>query len=215
MVVLATLTVSTAASAFWSPNDWGGNNNRWGNNNPWSGGGMPWGGNNRGWGGNNNWMPWGGNNNWMPWGGNNNRWGRSSSTPWGGNNNWMPWGGNTNRWNRGRRSSSTPWSSGPWGNMSGPWDQGPWNSDWNRGRSDDWWGSGPKAWMDPEDPKGSMGRIWDDMLAAPNEFGEMPGGWNAPSISVPNPVEVGDEFESSSRKAPKEAAEQADNFRFN
>lgn len=111
--------------------------------------------------------------------------------------------------------SGSPWDSGPWGNMSGPWDSGPWNNDWNRGRNNDWWGSGPGGWMDPEDPKGSMGRIWDDMLAAPNEVGEMPGGWTAPSVSVPNPVEVGDEFEGSARKAPKEAAEQADNFRFN
>ena len=162
----------------------------------WSPGG--WGGNNGGWGGNS--MPWGGGNN-GGWGGNNMPWGGGNSMPWGGGNN-----------------GGSPWNSGPWGNMSGPWDNGPWNNNWNGGpgnNNSQPWGSGPGAWMDPADPKGSMGRIWDDMLSAPNEMGEMPGGWTAPSISVPNPVEVGDEFEGSARKAPKEASEQMNNFRFN
>lgn len=115
-------------------------------------------------------------------------------------------------------SGSTPWSSTPFGNISGPWDSGPWNPDWmdNRGWNrndvfDDW----PGSWFDPEDPRGSMSKMWDDVLEAPNEMGEMPGGWTAPSISVPNPVDVGDEFEGTSRKSPKEAADQLNNFRFN
>ena len=120
---------------------------------------------------------------------------------------------------RKRRSKNNwmPWDSGPFGDLSGPWDSGPWNPDWLDGRwsGDDIFGAGPDGWMDPEDPKGSMSRFWDDMLTAPYEFGEMPGGWTAPSISVPNPVEVGDEFEGSSRLAPKEAAEQMDNFEMN
>ncbi len=69
--------------------------------------------------------------------------------------------------------------------------------------------------MDPEDPRGGMSKMWDDLLEAPGEMGEMPGGWTAPTIKVPNPVDVGDEFEATSRKAPKEAADQMNNFRFN
>ena len=117
-----------------------------------------------------------------------------------------------------RKNNWMPFDGGPWGDWSGPWDSGPWNPDWDQGtwgRDNDFWGSGPDGWTDPEDPKGSMSRFWDDMLKAPYEFGEMPGGWTAPSISVPNPVEVGDEFEGSSRLAPKEAAEQMNNFRYN
>ena len=196
MSVAALITLSAASatvSAAWAP---------------WDNGGY----------GGNNWAPWsGGNNNWGPWGGNNRSWG-GNNTPWGGNNNFMPWGGNNRSWNRGRgRNNWMPWDNGPFGDISGPWDSGPWNPDWSRGRwaGDDVFGSGPDGWTDPEDPKGSMSRFWDDMLKAPNEFGEMPGGWTAPSISVPNPVEVGDEFEGSSRKAPKEAAEQMNNFRYN
>ena len=43
---------------------------------------------------------------------------------------------------------------------------------------------------------------WDDMLNAPSDMGEMPGGFNAPSVSVPNPIDVGDEFEGAARDAP-------------
>ena len=43
---------------------------------------------------------------------------------------------------------------------------------------------------------------WDDMLNAPSDMGEMPGGFTAPSVSVPNPVEVGDEFDDAARDAP-------------
>lgn len=53
--------------------------------------------------------------------------------------------------------------------------------------------------MNPSDPKGSMVRGWEDALKAPNRMGPMPGGWKAPSISVPNPIDVGDEFERASR----------------
>lgn len=120
---------------------------------------------------------------------------------------WGNWGGN-----------STPWNNTPFGNFSGPWDSGPWNPDWFDNRSkkkgdmfDDW----PGSWMDPEDPRGSMSKMWDDLLEAPNDLGEMPGGWTAPSIKVPNPVDVGDEFEGSSRDAPREAADQMNNWQFN
>ena len=45
-----------------------------------------------------------------------------------------------------------------------------------------------------KDPEDGFSYMWDDMINAPSEMGEMPGGWNAPSISVPNPVDVGSEF---------------------
>ncbi len=110
------------------------------------------------------------------------------------------------------------WNNTPFGAFSGPWDSGPWNPGWmdNRGwKRNNFFDGGPGGWMDPEDPRGSMSKMWDDLLNAPNEIGEMPGGWTAPSVKVPNPVDVGDEFEATSRKAPKEAADQMNNFRFN
>ena len=241
-LMFTAITLSAGAHAFWSPWDSGGwgNNSGWGGNNwtPWGGGNnwSPWGGGNNWspWGGNNrryygsrryggnNYTPWGGSNNYAPWGGSNRRYygsrrsGGNNFMPWGGGNNWTPWGGSNRRY--GRRDS-TPWNNTPWGRMSGPWDSGPWNDDWRRSTR---WGKGnntpwgdPSDWFDPEDPRGGMSAWFDDMLDGPHEFGEMPGGWTAPSISVPNPVEVGDEFEGTSRLAPKEAAEQMNNFEMN
>ncbi len=59
--------------------------------------------------------------------------------------------------------------------------------------------SGPSKWFDSGDPKDMFEDMWDDGMNAPSEMGEMPGGWRAPTISVPNPVEVGDELERGSR----------------
>ena len=56
-----------------------------------------------------------------------------------------------------------------------------------------------------------MTRNWDDMLDGPSRMGEMPGGWRAPSVSVPNPIDVGDEFGDAARDAP----DQMDNFNWN
>ena len=50
--------------------------------------------------------------------------------------------------------------------------------------------------------KDSFADSWDDMLNAPSDMGELPGGFNAPSVSVPNPVDVGDEFDSAARDVP-------------
>ncbi len=87
---------------------------------------------------------------------------------------------------------------GPWGG-SGPWGGGP--GSWFGGRGGPW-GGGPGAWMNPGNPKRSLSNAWDDMLNAPSRMGEMPGGWRAPSISVPNPVDVGDEFGRAARDLP-------------
>lgn len=48
-------------------------------------------------------------------------------------------------------------------------------------------------------------------MNAPSRMGEMPGGWTAPSVSVPNPIDVGDEFSDAAKDAP----DQMDNFNWN
>ena len=59
--------------------------------------------------------------------------------------------------------------------------------------------------------KNNFSNNWDDMLNAPSRMGTMPGGWNAPSVSVPNPVDVGDEFGDAARDMP----DQMNNFQYN
>lgn len=121
-----------------------------------------------------------------------------------------PWGGSgpnfSGPWDGGRGGNSMPWNSGRDGNgpsFSGPWDGGsgwrskPWDSG-RGGRSMPWNDNGRGGWMN----KDKFGDAWDDMLNAPSDMGEMPGGWTAPSVSVPNPVDVGDEFGDASRDVP-------------
>ena len=121
-------------------------------------------------------------------------------------------------WDSGRGGSgpsfSGPWDSGRGGSgpgFSGPWDSNrggssmPWDS--NRGRSMPWdnrrggrnmpWDSGRGGFMN----KDRFADGWDDMLNAPSDMGEMPGGFTAPSVSMPNPVDVGDEFDDAARDA--------------
>ncbi len=74
------------------------------------------------------------------------------------------------------------------------------------------WGAGPQVWMDPTDPKEGMSQAWDDMMNAPARMGRVPPGWKAPTIDIPNPIDVGDEFEKNARKAPYIMR---DNFTFN
>jgi hypothetical protein len=112
-----------------------------------------------------------------------------SSTPWGGSSGPSfsgPWdsgrGGSKMPWDSGRGGSKMPWDSGR-GGRSMPWDSG-------RG--------GRGGFMD----KDRFADSWDDMLNAPSDMGELPGGFYAPSVSVPNPVDVGDEFDSAARDVP-------------
>jgi hypothetical protein len=79
----------------------------------------------------------------------------------------------------------------PWGGRDMPWDSKsmPWDS---RGGRGDWFS------------KDKMGDAWDDMINAPSDMGEMPGGWSAPSVSMPNPIDVGDEFEGAARDMPEQ-----------
>lgn len=74
------------------------------------------------------------------------------------------------------------------------------------------WGAGPQHWMNPTDPKEGMSQAWDDMMNAPHRMGRVPPGWKAPTIDIPNPIDVGDEFEKNARRAPTIMRE---NFTFN
>jgi hypothetical protein len=74
------------------------------------------------------------------------------------------------------------------------------------------WGAGPQVWMDPTNPQDGMSQAWDDMMNAPARMGRVPPGWKAPTIDIPNPIDVGDEFEKNARRAPTIMRE---NFTFN
>ncbi len=74
-------------------------------------------------------------------------------------------------------------------------------------RNDRWsnnnkfWGqSGPSRWMNPN--KRNLEQGWDDMLNAPSRMGDMPGGWSAPSVSMPNPIDIGDQFQDNIQDLP-------------
>ena len=124
----------------------------------------------------------------------------SSSSPWGGSGPSF-----SGPWDSGRGGSG-PGFSGPWdsnrGGRSMPWDSNrgrssmPWDS--GRGGRSMPWDSGRGGWMN----KDRFADGWDDMLNKPSDMGEMPGGFTAPSVSVPNPVDVGDEFDRAARDAP-------------
>jgi len=71
----------------------------------------------------------------------------------------------------------------------------------NRNSSNKFWGrSGPGTWVNPN--KGNMERGWDDMINAPSRMGEMPGGWSAPEVSMPNPVDIGDQMQDNAKDLP-------------
>jgi hypothetical protein len=123
------------------------------------------------------------------------------SGPWNNNGGWNrgPWNGGGNRGPYGNNS--------PFGNMfggnSGPYGNNSPFGDMFGGGREGIWGMHPDEWM-TNDPEDGFSYMWDDMINAPSEMGEMPGGWNAPSISMPNPVDVGSEFR---REAPNLARE--------
>ncbi len=99
--------------------------------------------------------------------------------------------------------------------VHGPWDRNWGKAPWNR-EYEDMWGDegGPDAWMDFADPKEGMAWMWEDFLYTPHALGTMPGGWEAPTISVPNPVDVGDEFKNASTDFPGEVRDFADGFTY-
>ena len=120
-----------------------------------------------------------------------------------------------------------PFNSGPFGGNryyggnrgSGPFSGVPFMQSFDMSRRDSFnpmhprvWGAGPQVWMDPTDPQDGVSQAWDDMMNAPSRMGRVPPGWKAPTIDVPNPIDVGDEFEKNARRAP---TIMRDNFTFN
>ena len=65
-----------------------------------------------------------------------------------------------------------------------------------------WGGSGPSTWMNPN--KRNWENSWDDMINSPSRMGEMPGGWTAPEVSVPNPVDMGDQMQDNVQDLPSQ-----------
>ncbi len=45
---------------------------------------------------------------------------------------------------------------------------------------------------------------WDDMINAPGRMGEMPGGWTAPEVTVPNPIDMGDQVQDNVKDLPEQ-----------
>lgn len=73
----------------------------------------------------------------------------------------------------------------------------------NRWNNDKFWGrSGPGTWMNPN--KRNLERGWDDMINSPSRMGEMPGGWTAPEVTTPNPVDVGDQMQDNVKDLPEQ-----------
>ena len=114
--------------------------------------------------------------------------GRYNSSPFGGNNPMDNFGFGPFS----KNSNSAPWETWPFGGQ---------DSLWNR-REAPFKNQSPADWFQPGDPKEGMAIMWDDMISAPDELGEMPGGWNVPSISVPNPVDLEDQLEKASKEVP-------------
>jgi hypothetical protein len=74
------------------------------------------------------------------------------------------------------------------------------NNGWNNNR---FWGrSGPSTWMNPS--KRNWENSWDDMINAPSRMGEMPGGWTAPEVTMPNPIDMGDQFQDNVKDLPEQ-----------
>lgn len=97
---------------------------------------------------------------------------------------------------------------GPWNRN---WGRAPWNRDY-----DDLWEpeGGPDKWFDMDDPKEGAAWMWEDFLVTPNRLGTMPGGWEAPSIVVPNPVDVGDELKDAAIDMPGEMQDFSEGFTY-
>jgi hypothetical protein len=111
-----------------------------------------------------------------------------------------------------------PYGGGPFGG-GGPFRGVPFMQSFDMNRPDSFnpmrrqvWGAGPQYWMNPGDPQDGMSQAWDDMMNAPARMGRVPPGWKAPTIDIPNPVDVADEFEKNARRAPYIMR---DNFTFN
>ena len=75
-----------------------------------------------------------------------------------------------------------------------------WDRSWNKRKP--WKDSGPSKWFNPT--KENWEDSWEDMINAPSNMGEMPGGWYAPYVSMPNPIDVGDQFKDNVKDLPEQ-----------
>jgi len=74
------------------------------------------------------------------------------------------------------------------------------NKRWNNNK---FWGrSGPSTWKSPV--KRNWENSWDDMINAPSRMGEMSGGWTAPEVTVPNPIDMGDQVQDNVKDLPEQ-----------
>jgi hypothetical protein len=63
---------------------------------------------------------------------------------------------------------------------------------------------GPSRWFGRGDPEEGVAEMWEDMINAPADMGEMPGGWYWPEIGLPNPVDVQRELRDSAPELARE-----------
>ncbi len=98
---------------------------------------------------------------------------------------------------------------GPRGPYNGPsaFNTPGYNPNYNRRRNNGWnnnkfWGrSGPGTWMNPN--KRNWENSWDDMINSPSRMSDdMPGGWSAPEVTMPNPVDMGDQMQDNMEDLP-------------
>ena len=104
-------------------------------------------------------------------------------------------------WSANRGPGPAANGPGPYNGPSAYYTPGynPYNDRWSDNNR--FWGrSGPGRWMNPN--KRNLEQGWDDMLNAPSRMGEMPGGWSAPSVSMPNPIDIGDQFQDNIQDLP-------------
>ncbi len=45
---------------------------------------------------------------------------------------------------------------------------------------------------------------WDDMINSPSRMGTMPGGWTAPEVTMPNPIDMGDQMQDNLKDLPEQ-----------
>ncbi len=70
------------------------------------------------------------------------------------------------------------------------------------------WGKERNIW--PDFYTSTTNDMWDKMINAPFKMGRMPGGWRAPSLSMPDPVTVGDAVTNQLPPMAKEAGNMLD-----
>jgi hypothetical protein len=92
-------------------------------------------------------------------------------------------------------------------NYNNRYNNGGGNNNWgnnncgNNNWGNNFWGrSGPSTWSNPN--KQNMEQGWDDMINAPSRMGTMPGGWSAPEITMPNPIDMGDQLQDNIQDLP-------------